>query len=222
MKNSRKSICCVLTICTLVLVSGNIYAYLRSSSGMTSYGYKILTNPSTGARLQGVARKPIYFQCHAWFDWQVKSAVHYANLEWNNLGVGALAYRSSTEHRISDIESRKDGINMVSDWFAGTSSYLAYTTWWVSNNKLTEADIVFNRNYPWGYYGEPGRFDVQQVVTHEIGHALGLDDVYSAAHGHDTMYGYTNAGETYKRILHICDQKGILYLYQGFVGSWYW
>src|SRR5690606_15490954 len=48
------------------------------------------------------------------------------------------------------------------------------------------ADIVLNGvHHPWTVTGEAGAFDVQATVTHEAGHALGLD--HSPVRG-ATMY----------------------------------
>ena len=46
----------------------------------------------------------------------------------------------------------------------------------VSTGILVEADIAFNTRVPWSVIeiGERGRFDVEAVAVHEIGHLLGL------------------------------------------------
>lgn len=47
--------------------------------------------------------------------------------------------------------------------------------------KITDADIVFNRNEPWDVYGGPLRFnntaDFERVALHELGHVLGMAHV---------------------------------------------
>ncbi|HXE80899.1 MAG TPA: matrixin family metalloprotease [Vicinamibacterales bacterium] len=46
----------------------------------------------------------------------------------------------------------------------------------VSTGELVEADIFFNSRFPWttASEGQPGRFDIQSIATHEAGHFLGL------------------------------------------------
>ena len=44
------------------------------------------------------------------------------------------------------------------------------------SGEILESDIFFNSNFQWSVAtsGEPGRFDVQSIATHEAGHFLGL------------------------------------------------
>lgn len=46
----------------------------------------------------------------------------------------------------------------------------------MTNGAIVESDIFFNAAFPWSTSagGEPTRFDLQSVATHEIGHFLGL------------------------------------------------
>ncbi|HEX2763965.1 MAG TPA: Ig-like domain-containing protein [Allosphingosinicella sp.] len=43
--------------------------------------------------------------------------------------------------------------------------------------------------------GAEGRIDLLTVVMHELGHQIGLDDIYQNAEADELMYGYVNAGE---------------------------
>jgi hypothetical protein len=55
---------------------------------------------------------------------------------------------------------------------------LAATTFFIddSTGEILESDIFFNSAFAWSTAeaGEPGRFDVQSIALHEIGHLLGL------------------------------------------------
>ena len=55
--------------------------------------------------------------------------------------------------------------------------------------------------------------DVQNIATHELGHALPLLDLYGGPDSGKTMYGYAEQGETSKRSLAAEDKAGISYLY---------
>lgn len=77
----------------------------------------------------------------------------------------------------------------------------------------SSAAIRFNNYYPWSTSGESGKFDVQNIGTHELGHWLCLLDMYSGADAEKTMYGYAGAGETKKRSLASDDINGINRIY---------
>jgi hypothetical protein len=49
-------------------------------------------------------------------------------------------------------------------------------TYDTSRNEIVEADILFNAAQPWSVLpgGESGRFDLESIAVHEIGHFLGL------------------------------------------------
>ena len=55
--------------------------------------------------------------------------------------------------------------------------------------------------------------DVQNIVTHEFGHGWGLADLYDTSCSEETMYGYSEEGETKKRTLNDGDIAGIQELY---------
>jgi hypothetical protein len=44
----------------------------------------------------------------------------------------------------------------------------------VVTGEIVESDIFFNSAFPWSVSGDSARFDLQSVMTHEIGHFLGL------------------------------------------------
>jgi hypothetical protein len=51
------------------------------------------------------------------------------------------------------------------------------------------------------------------ILTHELGHALGLEDLYSSSCNEETMYGYASLGENKKASLNIGDIEGVNRLY---------
>ncbi len=75
--------------------------------------------------------------------------------------------------------SRGDGMTVLGfqsrpdlDRVLGSTSFVVDT----QTGELIESDILFNTTYPWSTaaQGEPGRYDLQSIATHEIGHLLGL------------------------------------------------
>jgi hypothetical protein len=99
-----------------------------------------------------------------------------AALQFNaNLGAGSAA-------------ASGDGVNSIvfsSTIFGQTfgSQTLAVTYWRSSNSRIVEADVLFNNRQAFDSYRGPLRFgsngfaigDIRRVLTHELGHALGLD-----------------------------------------------
>src|SRR5262249_49206813 len=92
-------------------------------------------------------------------------------------------YRGTTE--VLGVQS--DGLNIIT--FAdnttplGSSTIAATFTFFRSeiasdgllHPAIGEADIAFNPNLNFSTSGEAGKFDIQSILTHEIGHFLGLD-----------------------------------------------
>ncbi len=78
-------------------------------------------------------------------------------------------------------------------------------------DRILEMDIQFDDAEDWGI-GYGSWFDVQSVATHEVGHFLGLDDLYSSDNSDNVMYGYISKGEI-RRTLTIGDIRGVRYLY---------
>jgi len=80
--------------------------------------------------------------------------------------------------------------------------------------ELVEWDIVFDDvDFDWSAIGEASKMDFENIATHELGHAVGLGDLYNTECSEQTMYGYAEFGETKKRDLNTGDITGIQKLY---------
>ena len=93
---------------------------------------------------------------------------------------------------------------------------------WVTrvSRLIVDFDIVLNTHYNWGnlgdtncdpYFGE--YIDTSNVVSHELGHGVGLGDLYENEYYWQTMYGYACWGETWKRTLEEGDVAGLYAIY---------
>lgn len=123
-----------------------------------------------------------------------------------------------------------DGIDFVApdgknEIYFGTLDlpYIAYAwLWWIpAEGRIIEADVVFDdRDYTFGDSGPTSEvalgdtrfYDLQNIATHEIGHAAGLQhpDLRCTQ---ETMYPFISNGETLKRTLHAGDIAGVTTLY---------
>ncbi len=93
-----------------------------------------------------------------------------------------------------------------------------------SDRRIIEFDILFDTDFIWGDADltettdpeDPTAvMDLQNIAIHELGHGVGLDDVYEDACSEVTMYGYSDYEETKKRTLADPDITGIQELYGG-------
>jgi len=83
-------------------------------------------------------------------------------------------------------------------------------------NKAAESDIYFNGNMKWRAANSESTaynslFDIRTIATHEIGHTLGLADLYGSEDTSKTMYGYNNGQVDW--YLSNADQLGLWKLY---------
>lgn len=83
-------------------------------------------------------------------------------------------------------------------------------SYYISSGILTESDIIFNTNVRWNNGAYPNDFDVKTIMTHELGHTVGLDhSQYSTA----VMYAYSSPN-TLKTKLTDDDINGLYARYQ--------
>lgn len=117
----------------------------------------------------------------------------------------------TTEER----EAAADDLNVI--WFEpmwrDAPDQVALThVWSASDGQIVGFDLAFNvRDHVWATDGDAHATDLLNTLTHELGHALGLD--HDHAHPEATMYATTLAGETIKRDLAADDVEGLQAMY---------
>ena len=134
----------------------------------------------------------------------------------NILGSGA----TTTATLVADT-SAPDNQNEV--YFADItdSNAIAVTIVWgifggpISGRQLVEWDQVYDDvTFDWSAeaVGVAGKMDFDNIATHELGHSVGMGDLYNTCVD-ETMYGYSNYAETKKRDLNGGDISGVNGLY---------
>lgn len=104
----------------------------------------------------------------------------------------------------------------------GNTNVIAVATVWgyfggpPSRREIIEAHILLNDDdIEWGNAdSDSSLMDVQNIVTHELGHCAGMGDLYKTEASEETMYGISTEGEIIKRDLYTGDKAGITKLYE--------
>ena len=107
-------------------------------------------------------------------------------------------------------------INAISFGDYPDDNVIAVTSVWYTpvGRQIVEFDMLFNTRFMWGdALLNSGVMDLQNIATHELGHGVGLADIYSTACSQVTMFGYSSYGETSKRSLEQPDITGLVKMY---------
>lgn len=141
----------------------------------------------------------------AFSDWRAASG----NMVTFNRGSDTLVSRSAYDSK-----------NIIS-WGRTSGSALAVT--YIRYNTTTgltvDVDTIMNKKFAWSWSNsdvcaDTATYDAENILTHELGHWMGLDDEYNAAdYQHATMYGYGSKGEVKKNTLTAGDVSGAFDIY---------
>ncbi len=107
-------------------------------------------------------------------------------------------------------------IVLVSDWtFDEAALAITVLTVDVKTHRILDADIAINGTRPFRVLTEEDRqhYDLQNVLTHELGHAMGL--AHNPVEEEAVMYPWSESGELTKRTLSEDDKAGLAFLYPG-------
>ncbi len=116
-----------------------------------------------------------------------------------------------------------DNENIVAWGPVSSSNAIAVTyTWYYRATKtVAEVDTIMNNQLPWSWTsyasnicGAANTYDAQDILTHELGHWMGLNDKYSGNYANNTMYGYGSTGEIKKDTLATGDIKAVWAIYK--------
>jgi hypothetical protein len=167
------------------------------------------------------------------------AAVEAALATWDNAD-GPLGYHYQGTTGLQG--GALDGYNVVS-WTDISAQYpnaIAVTSVWYYrySRQIAEVDTQMNNALPWSYtgpgsvpdlsgsaqpvatrYADPsgtgvsGTYDIRDIMTHEAGHWIMLNDLYKGRDSLLTMYGYGSTGEISKDTLGYGDELGVEAVY---------
>ncbi len=151
-------------------------------------------------------------------DGSHETAIRNAIDAWNSASgsrariVESMANRSRRDWQTNNVHLVVFDENNSSGYFSGGSSIVAITpVTFFTDGRIIDADVIFNgKNFGFSTSGEIGKFDIQDVAAHELGHLLGLD--HSGVCG-ATMYPYVDPIVILHRSLALDDQRGMRHLY---------
>lgn len=140
--------------------------------------------------------------------------------EWDNNTSTSLFGSHSVDKTANWDNKKPDGRNEFSLGDYSQEEVIAVTIAWgyfsgpPQIREIIEFDIMFDTDYIWGDADlNPEVMDLENIAVHEIGHGVGLADIYDSSCGEVTMYGYSTEGETKKRSLEQADITGLQSLY---------
>jgi hypothetical protein len=111
-----------------------------------------------------------------------------------------------------------DGISVMGFAPVRDPSVLAVLCTYSVDGVVVGSDLVLNSLRRWTTQPGPGctdAYDVESVAVHELGHALGLDDLDELRHGALTMSGGIDACSAAARTLGLGDLVGLRTVYLG-------
>jgi hypothetical protein len=182
------------------------------------------------AKSEAKGKPPKTDTCYSLAGWKWSSPVTYivtekssypllydamvsADSEWDSHTNGVLFNTPVIGPGIWGVQDYK---NSVSYGNYNTDGVIAVTVTWYNRftKNAVESDILFDTDFTWGDATKNANFmDLQNIATHEIGHTLGLSDLYTTSCSPVTMYGYSWNGDTTKRTLESPDITGLQKLY---------
>lgn len=144
--------------------------------------------------------------------WKAKIAARRAHQVWPRIQTDCNAPETNNFHFDFTGKTAKgvkyDGTNTVDFGSLGNGA-LALNYTWFADGRIIEVDLRLNKSeYKWT--AKPGArfaYQIMNVVTHELGHQIGLDDL-GDPHGELTMFGRIGKGEMGKITLGRGDMKG--------------
>lgn len=137
--------------------------------------------------------------------------------DWAGAANGKVAFARGADTAVS--RQAYDQKNIIA-WgrTSGSALGVTYVRYYTSTGQVVDVDTIMNKKFPWKWSNSsscavPTAYDAENILTHELGHWLGMDDEYDAAYQHNTMFGYGSKGEVKKNTLTGGDIVGAFAIY---------
>ncbi|NQU49927.1 MAG: IPT/TIG domain-containing protein, partial [Planctomycetes bacterium] len=142
----------------------------------------------------------------------VSDAADRAFATWNQISKSAINFQRGADTDDADYSKSSHLVYLDADnssgFFPNGSGTVAITPiiYSTSDGRMIDVDIIFNgKDFDFALHAASNEFDLQDVMTHEIGHMIGLD--HSPVHG-SSMWPYVAPGQWLHRSLTQDDISG--------------
>lgn len=103
----------------------------------------------------------------------------------------------------------------------GSALAVTYIRYYTASGLVADVDTIMNKKFQWRWTNPAANacslysdaYDAQDILTHEDGHWIGLEDEYTTVFVDHTMYGYGAKGELKKNTLTTGDILGAQAIY---------
>lgn len=137
--------------------------------------------------------------------------------DWSTASGGKVIFSRGVDTGVD--RQSYDGKNVIA-WgrTSGTALGVTYLRY-LSNGLVVDVDTIMNKKFPWSWSNsntcaDTASYDAENILTHEQGHWMGLDDMYDTTNYQNaTMYGYGAKGEVKKETLTTGDKNGAAAIY---------
>ncbi len=168
-------------VVALAVLSGAAQAYIRNErrAGVPYFqadpgNVRYVVDPGTAPGMRNRNNEPIITA-----DSSPTAAIAAALERWSRIPGSSLRFAPPAPAQDGVI--RMDGESLIT--FADNSSNRSLVTSAIAVTRLTadddgaftDTDIVFNPSLPFSTTQTPGTFDIEGTLTHELGHAIGMD-----------------------------------------------
>lgn len=176
------------------------------STGAEKWTEQILYVGITNMQIE----RPVSFKLWSGFSDATKNAIYYSTIPWNNaVGTEVVnTYAFSNAFNRNELVTN-DNINSIVKVVHPSypNALMVTSTRPNSDGDPVEIDITVNPNKNWANSAQSNKFDVQSVMTHEMGHAVGLSDKYDSFAAGWTMYYEGKKNDISMRTLDNYDKK---------------
>lgn len=137
--------------------------------------------------------------------------------DWASAAGGKVTFTKGANTSVA--RQAYDGHNIIA-WgrTSGSALGVTYIRYYSSTGLAVDVDTIMNKKFPWKWSNsnicaDSAAYDAENILTHELGHWLGLNDEYAASYVDNTMFGYGSKGEVKKNTLTTGDTAGTTAIY---------